>query len=161
MVFATVILAGVFQILFGVLGFGQYIRLVPYPVVSGFMSGIGCIIIALQLARLFGHEPEGGGTIPALLEVPAAMADPNYSALGDWPTDTGHCVCLACSVGQVPSQSAGCTDHGDFGGHGIGQRTHIGEHSDRPAIFHHALCFRRYLLDYDGGRSHPRHIGCY
>jgi SulP family sulfate permease len=82
MVFATVILAGVFQILFGVLGFGQYIRLVPYPVVSGFMSGIGCIIIALQLARLFGHEPEGGGTIPALLEVPAAMADPNYSALG-------------------------------------------------------------------------------
>jgi SulP family sulfate permease len=82
MVFATVILAGVFPILFGVLGFGQYIRLVPYPVVSGFMSGIGCIIIALQLARLFGHEPEGGGTIPALLEVPAAMADPNYSALG-------------------------------------------------------------------------------
>jgi SulP family sulfate permease len=82
MVFATVILAGVFQILFGVLGFGQYIRLVPYPVVSGFMSGIGCIIIALQLARLFGHEPEGGGTIPALLEVPTAMADPNYSALG-------------------------------------------------------------------------------
>ena len=82
MVFATVILAGVFQILFGVLGFGQYIRLVPYPVVSGFMSGIGCIIIALQLARLFGHEPEGGGTIPALLEVPAAMTDPNYSALG-------------------------------------------------------------------------------
>ena len=82
MIFATVILAGVFQILFGVLGFGQYIRLVPYPVVSGFMSGIGCIIIALQLARLFGHEPEGGGTIPALLEVPAAMADPNYSALG-------------------------------------------------------------------------------
>ena len=82
MIFATVILAGVFQILFGVLGFGQYIRLVPYPVVSGFMSGIGCIIIALQLARLFGHEPEGGGTIPALLEVPTAMADPNYSALG-------------------------------------------------------------------------------
>ena len=82
MVFATVILAGVFQILFGVLGFGQYIRLVPYPVVSGFMSGIGCIIIALQLARLFGHEPEGGGTIPALLEVPSAIADPNYSALG-------------------------------------------------------------------------------
>ena len=67
LVFATVILAGIMQIVFGVLGFGQYIRLVPYPVVSGFMSGIGCIIIALQLARLFGHEPQGGGTIPALL----------------------------------------------------------------------------------------------
>jgi SulP family sulfate permease len=46
------------------------------------MSGIGCIIIALQLARLFGHEPEGGGTIPALLEVPNAMSNPNVEALG-------------------------------------------------------------------------------
>ena len=81
LVFATVILAGLIQILFGVLGFGQYIRLVPYPVVSGFMSGIGCIIIALQLARLFGHEPEGGGTIPALLEVPNAITNPNMEAL--------------------------------------------------------------------------------
>jgi SulP family sulfate permease len=82
LVFATVILAGLIQILFGVLGFGQYIRLVPYPVVSGFMSGIGCIIIALQLARLFGHEPEGSGTIPALLEVPNAVSNPNIEALG-------------------------------------------------------------------------------
>ena len=82
LVFATVILAGLIQILFGVLGFGQYIRLVPYPVVSGFMSGIGCIIIALQLARLFGHEPQGGGTIPALLEVPNAISNPNVEALG-------------------------------------------------------------------------------
>ena len=57
LVFAAVVLAGVLQIVLGVLRFGQYIRLVPYPVVSGFMSGIGCIIIALQMSRLFGHEP--------------------------------------------------------------------------------------------------------
>jgi SulP family sulfate permease len=82
LVFATVVLAGVIQIVFGVLGFGQYIRLVPYPVVSGFMSGIGCIIIALQLARLFGHEPAGSGTIPALMEVPNAVTNPNWEALG-------------------------------------------------------------------------------
>ena len=82
LVFATVVLAGVIQIAFGLLGFGQYIRLVPYPVVSGFMSGIGCIIIALQLARLFGHEPAGSGTIPALMEVPNAVSDPNWEALG-------------------------------------------------------------------------------
>ena len=82
LVFATVVLAGVIQIAFGLLGFGQYIRLVPYPVVSGFMSGIGCIIIALQLARLFGHEPAGSGTIPALMEVPNAVFDPNWEALG-------------------------------------------------------------------------------
>jgi len=82
LVFATVVLAGALQIVFGVLGFGQYIRLVPYPVVSGFMSGIGCIIIALQLARLFGHEPAESGTIPALLEVPNAITNPNPGALG-------------------------------------------------------------------------------
>ena len=82
LVFATVVLAGVIQIAFGLLGFGQYIRLVPYPVVSGFMSGIGCIIIALQLARPFGHEPAGSGTIPALMEVPNAVSNPNWEALG-------------------------------------------------------------------------------
>ena len=82
LVFATVVLAGVIQIAFGLLGFGQYIRLVPYPVVSGFMSGIGCIIIALQLARLFGHEPADSGTIPALMEVPNAVSNPNWEALG-------------------------------------------------------------------------------
>lgn len=81
LVFATVVLAGVIQIVFGVLRFGQYIRLVPYPVVSGFMSGIGIIIIALQTSRLFGHEPDGGGTIPALAAIPGSVMDPNFSAL--------------------------------------------------------------------------------
>ncbi|MEM1229036.1 MAG: SulP family inorganic anion transporter [Pseudomonadota bacterium] len=81
LIFATVVLAGVLQIVFGIMRFGQYIRLVPYPVVSGFMSGIGCIIIALQASRLFGHEPEGGGTIPALLEIPNAVSDPVWPAL--------------------------------------------------------------------------------
>ena len=81
LVFAAVVLAGVLQILLGVFKMGQYIRLVPYPVVSGFMSGIGCIIIALQLSRLFGHEPDGGGTIPALTAIPGAVMDPNMAAL--------------------------------------------------------------------------------
>ena len=116
LVFATVILAGLIQILFGVLGFGQYIRLVPYPVVSGFMSGIGCIIIALQLARLFGHEPQGGGTIPALLEVPYAISNPNLEALGIgvltlamvflWPASWGRYLpgpLAALIVGTVAS----------------------------------------------------------
>ena len=82
LVFLAVILAGVLQILFGIFKLGQYIKLVPYPVVSGFMSGIGCIIIALQTARLFGHEPIGKGTIPALKSIPGAVADPNFIALG-------------------------------------------------------------------------------
>ncbi len=81
LVFAAVVLAGLLQIVFGIFKLGQYIRLVPYPVISGFMSGIGCIIIALQMARLFGHEPEGGGTIPALSAIPGAIMDPNLAAV--------------------------------------------------------------------------------
>ncbi len=53
---AIFLLAGIFQILFGVLKIGQYIRYMPYPVVSGFMSGIGVIIIVLQIFPLFGHS---------------------------------------------------------------------------------------------------------
>lgn len=81
LIFGAVVLAGVLQILFGVFRLGQYIRLVPYPVISGFMSGIGCIIIALQVSRLFGHEPENGGTIPALTAIPGAVMNPNVGAL--------------------------------------------------------------------------------
>lgn len=76
LVFAAVFLGGLLQILMGVLRLGQYIKLVPYPVVSGFMSGIGVIIIALQVSRLFGHEPEGSGTIPALSTIPGAVMNP-------------------------------------------------------------------------------------
>lgn len=102
LVFTTVVLAGAMQVAFGVFKLGQYIRLVPYPVISGFMSGIGCIIIALQTSRLFGHEPEGSGTIPALVEIPSAVMDPNFVALGiglmtliivfKWPAAWGKIV---------------------------------------------------------------------
>lgn len=116
LVFAVVVLAGLIQILFGVLRFGQYIRLVPYPVVSGFMSGIGCIIIALQFSRLFGHEPEGGGTIPALAAIPSSVLDPNFVALAlgimtlvivfKWPKALGKFVpapLAALIIGTVTS----------------------------------------------------------
>jgi sulfate permease, SulP family len=60
MAFTVVMLGGVFQIIFGMLKFGRFINLVPYPVISGFMSGIGCIIIILQLAPLVGGESVKG-----------------------------------------------------------------------------------------------------
>ncbi|MAV32680.1 MAG: sodium-independent anion transporter [Gammaproteobacteria bacterium] len=117
LVFATVILAGILQIAFGVLKLGQYIRLVPYPVVSGFMTGIGCIIIALQASRLFGHEPIGTGTIPAISAIPSAIADPNGVALGlsvltliivfKWPRNLGKFVpppLAALIIGTVLSE---------------------------------------------------------
>jgi SulP family sulfate permease len=50
----TIILAGIFQILFGVFKLGKYVRYIPYPVISGFMSGIGIIIIILQINPFLG-----------------------------------------------------------------------------------------------------------
>lgn len=52
--FSCVILAGIFQIAFGLLKLGKYFVMVPYPVISGFMSGIGIIIILLQISPLVG-----------------------------------------------------------------------------------------------------------
>ncbi|MBA44251.1 MAG: sodium-independent anion transporter [Magnetococcales bacterium] len=80
LVFTSVFLGGLMMIAFGVFKLGNYIRLVPYPVISGFMSGIGGIIIALQVSRLFGHEPAEAGTIPALTSIPSAVMDPNLVA---------------------------------------------------------------------------------
>ena len=53
--FSVVILAGLFQILFGKLGIGRFIKLVPQPVVSGFMTGIGIIIIIIQIGPVLGQ----------------------------------------------------------------------------------------------------------
>ena len=49
------LLAGVFQILLGVLGLGKYIRYIPYPVVSGFMTAIGVIILVTQILPSVGY----------------------------------------------------------------------------------------------------------
>lgn len=50
-------LAGLFQIFFGVIKLGSLIKYIPYPVVSGFMTGIGVIILITQLLPLFGYAP--------------------------------------------------------------------------------------------------------
>ena len=60
LVMAAVVIGGLFQILFGILRLGKYITLVPYSVVSGFMSGIGVIIITLQIGPLLGISTRGG-----------------------------------------------------------------------------------------------------
>ena len=47
-------LGGAFQILFGFLNIAKYIKYLPYPVISGFMSGVGLIIILLQIFPFAG-----------------------------------------------------------------------------------------------------------
>ncbi|GAB5414835.1 MAG: hypothetical protein Cons2KO_24380 [Congregibacter sp.] len=52
------LLAGVMQIGLGILGLGKYIRFIPYPVVSGFMTAIGVIILFTQLLPSVGYYPK-------------------------------------------------------------------------------------------------------
>jgi len=78
--FTVVMLGGLFQILFGVFRIGRYINYVPLPVISGFMSGIGVIIILLQLGPLLG-QPAAGGPMDAIIAFPAALANINIAAL--------------------------------------------------------------------------------
>ncbi|WP_347923437.1 SulP family inorganic anion transporter [Pontimicrobium sp. SW4] len=52
------ILAGLMQIGLGILGLGKYIRYIPYPVVSGFMTAIGVIILVTQILPSIGYYPK-------------------------------------------------------------------------------------------------------
>ncbi len=79
--FTVVILGGLFQILMGVFRLGKYITLMPYTVISGFMSGIGVIIIAIQIAPLLGY-PGTAGVVQSLQQIPAMLTDINPVALG-------------------------------------------------------------------------------
>lgn len=79
-VFSAVILAGIFQILLGIFRGGQYIHYIPYPVISGFLSGIGVIIISLQLLPLLGLKG-ASKPIEALQALPEAIQHVNMDAL--------------------------------------------------------------------------------
>lgn len=79
--FTVVILGGVIQILFGLFRFGRYINLVPYPVISGFMSGIGCIIIILQVAPLLGQTTPPGVMLVKIAAIPMLLDNINIQAL--------------------------------------------------------------------------------
>lgn len=78
--FTVVVMGGLFQILFGVLKIGKYISLVPHPVTSGFMSGIGVIIILIELGPFFGHEQISKPLIAALA-LPGMVGTPVMDAL--------------------------------------------------------------------------------
>ncbi len=52
------LLAGLMQVGLGLLGIGKYIRYIPYPVVSGFMTAIGVIILVTQILPSLGYYPK-------------------------------------------------------------------------------------------------------
>jgi len=79
-VFTVVMLAGFAQMVFGALGLGKYTYLLPYPVISGWASGIGTVIIIMQLAPLLGLPPMSHPT-QALMHLSSDLHDVNSDAL--------------------------------------------------------------------------------
>jgi len=72
--FTVVMVAGIFQMILGALKLGRYITLMPYSVISGFMSGIGVLLILTQIAPMLGHPPPAGGAVGLIAALPRLLA---------------------------------------------------------------------------------------
>ncbi|MEM6519789.1 MAG: SulP family inorganic anion transporter [Cyanobacteria bacterium P01_C01_bin.70] len=75
MAFTVVMMAGVIQMIFGFLKLGRYVTLMPYTVISGFMSGIGVILIILQIGPFLGQASPGGGVIGTITNLPTLFGN--------------------------------------------------------------------------------------
>jgi SulP family sulfate permease len=97
MAFTVVMLSGVFQILFGIMRLGKYIILMPYSVVSGFMSGIGVILILLQLPPFLGHPDPKGGVMGTVQNLPQLLTTIH-------PAETALAVLTMAIIFFMPSK---------------------------------------------------------
>jgi SulP family sulfate permease len=75
MAFTVVIMAGLFQMLFGLMRLGKYVTVMPYTVISGFMSGIGVILVILQIGPLLGQAAPSGGVLGVLENIASLIAN--------------------------------------------------------------------------------------
>jgi len=77
-----VIFAGAFQILLGLFRAGSYIRYMPYPVISGFMSGIGLIIVIQQIFPFLGGVAPASDPFGILNQINQLHGNVNWNAVG-------------------------------------------------------------------------------
>ncbi|WP_408034185.1 SulP family inorganic anion transporter [Thiorhodovibrio winogradskyi] len=75
MAFTVVMVAGAFQMLIGFMKLGRFITLMPYAVISGFMSGIGIILILMQLPPMLGQAAPPGGALATLDALPGLIQE--------------------------------------------------------------------------------------
>ena len=64
--FTIVIMAGLIQMLFGFLRIGRFVTYTPYSVIAGFMTGVGIIILSVQILPFMGAPPITGGPPEAI-----------------------------------------------------------------------------------------------
>ena len=79
--FTIVIMAGLIQMLFGLLRIGRYVTYTPYSVISGFMTGVGVIIILVQTLPFLGAPVAAGGPIGTLRNFSEVFEHFEFSAL--------------------------------------------------------------------------------
>ncbi len=79
--FTVVIMAGMIQFLLGLLRVGRFVAYTPYSVISGFMCGIGIIVIVVQVAPFVGSSVAVGSITGAMQKLPDAIATANPQAL--------------------------------------------------------------------------------
>ena len=77
----VVVLAGLLQVLLGIFKVGRFVAYTPAVVISGFMSGIGIIIMLIQVLPFLGAPTSPEGPMGAVRELPAALGSINTSAL--------------------------------------------------------------------------------
>ncbi|MGP0566138.1 MULTISPECIES: SulP family inorganic anion transporter [unclassified Nitrospina] len=80
LIIAIFMLAGLIQILLGVFRIGSFIQYMPYPVISGFMTGIGVILIIVELFPFMGLESPKN-VLLVLSQFPGAIPDANLAAV--------------------------------------------------------------------------------
>ncbi len=79
--FTIVVMAGLIQVLLGAMRIGRYVSYTPYSVISGFMSGIGVIVILVHIMPFIGLSVVSGGPLNTLKALPDAFQVVNMGAV--------------------------------------------------------------------------------
>ena len=77
----VVVMGGLIQVLLGALRMGRFVVYTPYVVISGFMSGVGLIIMLIQALPFLGLPPAQGGPMGAIRALPEAIQGMNAGAV--------------------------------------------------------------------------------
>lgn len=105
--FTVVFFAGFFQIALGYFKLGRYFRLMPYSVISGFMSGIALILIIMQIPAILGQDAVKGGVVGLVQNLPQLIAGIHYLELAIGLTGLAVLIFYPRSwQGRFPSQLA-------------------------------------------------------
>ena len=79
--FLLVLIAGLLQVAFGMLRFGSLTRFISFSVMTGFVAGIGVVLMLSQIPTVAGYEAGGGGTVANALEVVAHLGEIHLPSL--------------------------------------------------------------------------------